>query len=162
MGGALSIAAWPGHLGHGICGPWGCGPPLQALIACHLAWFVALIPPAMMLSSSKYSSGHLLRTSGFVLVILAGLGFLAVLANQYFVWWPQATLWQQSYFWQRYGFTIVTAVDIPLTQLLLIGVALTCRGVKRSRVSGTSRPTESRLMDQTSDLNFGVPGREIS
>jgi len=159
MGGALSIAAWPEHLGHGICGPWGCGPPLQALIACHLAWFVALIPPAMMLSSSMRSSGRLLPTSGSLLVILAGLGLLAVLAHQYFVWWPQATEWQHPYFWQRYGFTIATMVAVPLAQLLLIGIALMVVGVASDRRSTSRKPqaaADSKLKGQGSDLNLGI------
>ena len=42
--GSLSVANLPGDWGHGICGPWGCGPPMQALVACHFAWLVVLAP----------------------------------------------------------------------------------------------------------------------
>lgn len=163
--GALSIWAWPGDLGHGICGPWGCGPPLQALIACHLAWFVALVPPAMLLTSSRHTSGRLLTVSGLVLVMLSATGFLAVLAHQSLVWWPQATQWQQPYFWQRYGFTIVTTIDFPLAQVVVIGVALTCIGCQRSRRSATGTPqgsAESQLVDHVSDVNLGAGTQQVS
>jgi len=165
MVGALSIAAWPSHLGHGICGPWGCGPPLQALIACHLAWFVALIPPPRLLTSSMRMSGRFLIASGIVLVILASSGFLALLAHQYLVWWPQATEWQHPYFWQRYVFTIVTSIDVPLIQVMLIGVALTCVGFNRSRRSAKRKPqgaAESELVENISELNLGVRSQQVS
>jgi hypothetical protein len=39
---ALSITNLPGNWGHSVCGVWGCGPPTQVLVGCHLAWFAVL------------------------------------------------------------------------------------------------------------------------
>jgi hypothetical protein len=47
LAGTLSIASLPGDWGNSICGAWGCGPPLQALVACHASWVVVLIPAGM-------------------------------------------------------------------------------------------------------------------
>src|SRR6202034_2817596 len=33
---------------HTVCGPWGCGPPLPVLLACHTFWMVLLAPPAVV------------------------------------------------------------------------------------------------------------------
>ena len=122
--GSAAIADWEADLGHGICGPWGCGPPLQALIACHLAWLSVLGPAALALASSPKFSPQALRTIGLVLIALAVLSLIGTLAHQLLVWWPQTSEWHRPYFLHRYGFTIATTVDRPTVQVLLIGLTL--------------------------------------
>jgi hypothetical protein len=34
--------------GHDVCGPWGCGPPLPVLVACHGFWLTLIGPPAVL------------------------------------------------------------------------------------------------------------------
>lgn len=120
----LSVRSWPGNWGHWICGPWGCGPPLQALVACHSAWLVLLLPPAVVLSQHQWPSPAALRKLGTILigVAIAVLGVIA--ARQRMDWWSTAQGWQQEYFWQRCGFIVATTVDMPVVQMLIAGMYL--------------------------------------
>ena len=122
IAGALSVANVQLGSSHSICGPWGCGPPPQALAACHLAWLVGLIPPVVLLGRSPKVSSRLTRSIGGGGVFLALAALLALVIHQRLVWWPQASEWQRPYFWHRYGFTIATAVDFPIIQTLFLGV----------------------------------------
>lgn len=143
--GALSIATWPGNWGHGICGPWGCGPPLQALIACHLSWFVVLTPIALWVVRSTRISDQMQRNIGLLAAGAALAGIAAVLAHQYFVWWPQAGEFQRPYFWQRFGFTIATMVDVPMVQALLIGLGIELSGRTHRRTEGSLASGDSTV-----------------
>lgn len=133
LAGALAIANLPWDLGHAICGPWGCGPPMQALVACHLAWFVVLVPPAVLLVRWSKASNTMRRRVGLLLVALAGAVLLAMMVYERLTWWPRASEWQRAHFWQRCGFVIATTVDVPVIQVLLIGVGLFLAGVVRWR-----------------------------
>ena len=126
--GTLSIAQWPGNWGHGICGPWGCGPPMQALVSCHLAWLVFLTPPAvLLLRQGRFSP----RRLGLALILMAVVALLSVIAYQRATWWPDASEWQRPFFWQRCGFCIVTAIDFPIVQTLAIGALLLFGSLRR-------------------------------
>lgn len=118
----LSIANVPGHWGHGICGPWGCGPPLQALVACHSAWIVLLLPPTLWMRW-RYSMGLCRQVGWLVLGIalagIVGLGLCEALASL-----SHADTWRRPYLVQRIGFVLITLVDVPLTQFVAVGVAL--------------------------------------
>ena len=142
MAGALSIAQFSGDWGHGVCGPWGCGPPTQALIACHLAWLVILTPPAVLLSR-RTARPHRRLGMAFVLVALAAL--LAVILYQRATWWSSASQWQRPFFWQRCGFCIVTAIDLPIVQTLVVGVLLIAGPPRRAR----TRPGDEQLAEET-------------
>lgn len=117
----LSIASWPGDWGHALCGPWGCGPPLQALLACHLAWLVVLVPPAMALVQSPRVPRHLLQHIGTALTMAGIMLLLGLIAHELVVWWSMSGEWQRGYFWQRCGFVLATTVDVPTVELLLVG-----------------------------------------
>ena len=56
------------ELGHSICGPWGCGPPTEALLAMHCFWLVSLLVAAFALKQSFPISE--LETGGLVRDIL--------------------------------------------------------------------------------------------
>ena len=122
--GALSISQVPGDWGHWICGPWGCGPPLQALAACHFAWLVVMGPPAVWLRQSNLLSTRMVRRCGVALMMAGVLGLSGVVIYQRTMWWPGASEWQQPYFWHRCGFVIGTTVDVPIMQSVLIGSML--------------------------------------
>ena len=132
LAGALAIADVPGDLGHAICGPWGCAPSMQALLACHLAWFVALVPPAVMLTRWRKASGKTLRRVGLLAAGLAASALLAILLHERLVWWPDATELQQGHFWERYGYVVATTVDVPAVQVLLAGFGLWLAGRRRA------------------------------
>lgn len=119
--GSLSVANLPGDWGHGICGPWGCGPPTQALIACHLAWLVALALPAVFILRT---SRRMRLRVGLFLTVLSLAVLLSVVVYQRLSWWPVASQWQRPFFWQRCAFCIATAVDVPVAQTLAVGLVI--------------------------------------
>ena len=69
--GTLQVHRWEGLLGgHAICGPWGCGPFLSALIGYHGFWLILLLLPAWLLAAGFLAAGFL--ATGFL-----ATGFLA-------------------------------------------------------------------------------------
>lgn len=116
--GTLQLQFLPISQEHGICGAWGCGPPVSALLACHLGWLVSLAGPAWL-------AGRILSTSWLIVLARAGLilgvgGLMGVALHEALVWWPQATDWSRPYWPQRYFFELATLVDAPILQVLLI------------------------------------------
>jgi putative copper export protein len=137
--GSLSIARLPGDWGHAFCGPWGCGPSIQALVACHLSWLVVLLPAAFLFANSSRVSPELVRRVGTLLVLAAIIGLLTIVVYQRIIWLPAASDFQRPYFWQRCGFVIATSIDLPLLQVLLAGIAL--RFLPNHRARGAAKPS---------------------
>lgn len=137
--GALSIARVPGDWGHAVCGPWGCAPPLQALVGCHLAWLVLLAPVAVVgprIGRLPWLPG---RAVGAAFVFVAVAGAFAVWRHERATWLAAASEPQREYFWQRCALAIAAWVDAPLVQLLLVGVLL----IVRACVKQAPRPRAS-------------------
>jgi len=106
---------------HSICGPWGCGPPTNALIANHGAWFMLMIPAGAAIQSwlPRFS-----RFIGFGLLVTGVLGLLGIDLHQAWTWVPAVDSMRQEYYLQRWGFVILTTVDVPLFPMALLGVYL--------------------------------------
>ncbi len=136
--GALAIARWEGPLDHALCGPWGCGPRLPPLLACHAAWAVALTLPAGFVAWSKLVTPAACRWIGLSLMAVAAAIMAALFASHVLVWWPQAEPGQRPYFWHHLAFDVVTMVDVPVAQLFVVGLGLV--GVSRWR----DRPRQPR------------------
>lgn len=109
---------------HSICGPWGCGPPTKTLIAVHLGWLAVIGPPLIYFPIRL--SWQLKNASRLALglISISLLGLVVLVAWQWFVWLPQSGAYAPNYIWQRCGFSIATAVDLPLVQMLVTGIAL--------------------------------------
>jgi hypothetical protein len=108
-------------LGHSLCGPWGCLPPLQALVAMHAFWVLLLIP--LVLWAVRSWPPVWLWSFG---VALTGLGLLglAVVAG-----WEVRQCWLKfpdlrPYVVQRVLYVLATLIHVPLVQVTLAG--LTC------------------------------------
>ncbi len=127
LGATLSIANSPGDWGHSICGAWGCGPPLQALVSCHLSWFVVLTPLAIALGMTNRVSGATLHKIGASLCIASVAMLVAIVVHERMTWWPLVGEWQRGFFWQRCGFYVATMIDVPTVQLLVLGLYLFLR-----------------------------------
>jgi hypothetical protein len=138
--GALSIARLPGDWGHGVCGPWGCGPPLQALLACHLSWLVVLLPLAGVLR--LWLPCRQQRVLGMIVLVAGCVGLGGLVAYELTTWWPAVSEWQRHFFWQRIGFVIATQVDLPVIELILTGVCL-LTGARSGRIRGIPSASES-------------------
>jgi hypothetical protein len=120
--GTLSLASLPGDWGHDVCGPWGCGPPSQALLACHLSWLVVFVPAAWLLR--RFASRPVCRNVGILMIGIALAAMAGIAVHQRMTWLPTVSEWHQLFFWHRTGFVIVTLVELPLLALLPAGMVL--------------------------------------
>lgn len=147
--GALSITSWSGDWGHSLCGPWGCAPKLQALVACHTAWIVLLVPLAILARINLPTK--MSRWIGAAAAIAGVFGCIAIVLYQTYSWFPQAGDWQRPFLPQRCLFVIVTSIDIPIAQLLAIGSVLWLAGCRaRQTIEMRSRHTELVASAETS------------
>ena len=122
--GALLFQRLPaGSFGtHGVCGPWGCGPPVPVLLACHGFWLVLIGPPAVL--AAQHLTKKWIWRLGIGLASTGVFGLIAVAAWEAATWLPEASAWQRQYVGQRFLFALVTLVDAPIVQSLLIGTGL--------------------------------------
>jgi hypothetical protein len=142
---SLSITNLPGDWGHGVCGAWGCGPPLQPLIACHLTWFVVLAPMAWLLTQGPLRKYQ--RVVGVLAVSVAGAAILGIVLHQWLRWLPNVSAWQRPYFLQRCAFVVVTAIDFPILQFLLLGSWLALVHPCRTRAQAPIRRQDASTAD---------------
>lgn len=117
--GSLQLQHVPWPINHGICGPWGCGPPLETLIACHAGWLVFLAGPAWLVNALFPS--RTLRILGIVGLLMAAGGLIGIGLVESLVWWPQASEWARPYWLQRYLFEVAMLVDFPVLQTAIVG-----------------------------------------
>lgn len=127
--GTLSIAQWPGDWGHSVCGAWGCGPPLQALVACHSSWLVILLP--MTVIAVQRVSERTLQLSAVIVLSFALVVLLGVAIHEYLTWYERASAWQRPFFWRRVGFVILTTVEVPMLQTLALSLLVLSATTRR-------------------------------
>jgi hypothetical protein len=132
--GVLNISRLDMHWDHGICGPWGCGPPPQALAACHLFWLVLLAPP-MYVAIPRVPPALVYRAA-WTLAGLGILGLVGIVAYEFATWLPEAHDAERRYFVHRCLFSAATLVEVPLVEMLLLGFVM--RALARIRKPGTS------------------------
>jgi hypothetical protein len=94
-----------------------------------MVWLAVLLPPAVALPALLQTSTCTLRSTGIALMVIGLCGILWIIGWQWFVWLPEAGPNGFEYIWERCGFAIVTAVDMPLIQMFAAGLVLR---VKRS------------------------------
>jgi len=138
----------PIDLGHGVCGPWGCGPPTLTLVSCHLAWLTVLAPPTWWALVRWPSWSVPLSTVMFLgsLLTVAGLAWYV-----HFRWLPSVGEFYQPYGWQRLGFVLATEVQYPVVETGVIGaIALIIQGLRRRSSSElSSKKTEEESTTAT-------------
>lgn len=130
--GTLSISQWPGDWGHSVCGAWGCGPPLQALVACHGSWLVLLLP--MSVIAVPRVSERTLRLTAVIALSFALVGLMGVAVHEYLTWYERASTWQRPFYWRRVGFIILTTVEVPLMQALVLSLLVLSTTTRRHRL----------------------------
>jgi len=130
--GAESEFASHAHGSFDICGPWGCGPPVQAIIGWQGFWFVLIAPSAGLLS--WFYSANRVRQIGVALLGTGVLAMVGICIYQAVTWLPTINEGQPTYFIQRCLFTIVTATDLPTIPVTLSGLLiLSFAAIKRGR-----------------------------
>lgn len=132
---------------HGICGPWGCGPPVSALLAWHGFWLVLLAGPACIALWS-WPVRWTRRVGG----LLLGCGLVCaggVVVWEAVTWLPRLYPGEPTYFAQRCLFSLMTLVDLPILPAALVGLLLVSGSrVRASGAAGSSlSPTPEKLPD---------------
>lgn len=137
--GVLSLQYLPDRFfgEHTVCGPWGCGAPLPALLACHGFWLVLFTP--MTILAARCKSPRTVWRIGATLVALAGVGLVGVGVWQGLTWWPAVDKSLHRFAPQRYLFALATTVDVPVLEALLAGVTLWWAGLLRERAVVATR-----------------------
>ncbi len=139
--GSLQVHRWEDLLGHAICGPWGCGPPLSALIGYHGYWFLLLLLPAWLLKHQLAADTS--RRIGAGLFLVATIGIALLLAVDGWQAWQRESL--RPYLVQRMLFRLATFVDFPLVQLGLIGLWLRNPATSHPNTSSEDPADDDRL-----------------
>lgn len=119
-----------------ICGPWGCGPPLAALMSWHTFWLIFLAFPFGLLANSYRHMRAFTR--GCRLAILAGLLTLVGIGiHEYLTWYQTASDWARPYYVKRYLFVVINLWYVPIVQVILYGII-------GDVLSMTMRPRQNR------------------
>lgn len=116
--------------GCSICGPWGCSPPPEAMIAAHGFWLVVFL--ALVRVASGSLSARRLRLLGRSLTALGLLALVGVVAWVLLTWLPESAA-RQKYVVQRILFVFATLTDAPVVQTTLAGTAMWVIGGVRTR-----------------------------
>lgn len=139
---AAMLETIPGEAHSGLCGIWGCWPPLQAIAAVHLAWCMAIGATVHAARSVRTFS---LKGLGALLLFVGIVGCLSVVVSDLPSWSARLTVEQQSYWPRRVLFVLATRTDLPLIPLFLTGaisLALSLRATTRVG-SGSLTPTSA-------------------
>jgi hypothetical protein len=101
-------------------------PPLQALVALHGLWVLAVLPLGVW-AMRKWPPLRL-KVVGCALTAV-GLAALAVVsARELLTWLPNMPSDQQKYIGQRILYVLGTNTDLPVVQVFLAGIALWIAG----------------------------------
>jgi hypothetical protein len=141
--GVLRIGTLPGEFGHGLCGPWGCLPPIQALGSLHALWLLVLIPAAWALFALHVSPKRI-AWLGLSLFLL-GLGGLSLLGGWEAWRWLRDTHAEfHRYTLHRVLYVLACRYEFPVIQCIAVG--LVTWGLARRRASGKLEPKSSPSM----------------
>lgn len=116
--GTLQLHSANFGLTHGICGKWGCGPPVEALLGWH-GFSLLLVLPITILLGLYLSDGTRHRLGN--LLFWGALATIVVYMIQDGVNYESNRL---SIFVQRALFSVATEVDFPMLQVAAAGFCL--------------------------------------
>ena len=122
---------------HSICGPWGCGPTIPALLAAHGFWLITLVPLAYWARSTLSASRAIVL--GRTLSGLSAVGIASVATWELAHWPTTDRAGLRAYTVQHGLFALATLVEVPLIQGVIAGLILartTRRGAPDGAVDG--------------------------
>ena len=148
--GTLQIHFASGWLNHSICGPWGCGPPVEALVSYHGFWFVLLLPLAVI-AGHALPPWQLFRWA--TVLMIAAVAAVVALVGVDAVRWLSLVHGDAAYRYlvQRCFFRLATYVDFPLVQLAVAGAYGRWQGRRRLRAAVPLPPSAGPLEAAVSD-----------
>jgi uncharacterized protein YjeT (DUF2065 family) len=95
-------------------------PPLQALAAMHGFWFVLLLPPAVW--TARRLPPALLRLIGGALAAIGTLALVGLALREAVTWLPSMPDERTRYLPHRIVYVVATLTDVPLMQLVTVGI----------------------------------------
>ncbi len=131
--GTLQAGHWKLGQEHTLCGPWGCGPEVPALVAYHGFWTVLLLPVAVLVA--QVWRDRLRVSVGLWLAVLGILLLLGIVGSEAISWLATAPAAMRNYVIQRCLFRLVTMPDLPLLQVTAAGAILLWSFPPQRRVS---------------------------
>lgn len=140
--GTLQIGNLAAFGDHTICGPWGCGPPTEALIAWNGFW-LALLMPSVLFVCLRMPLRQLVRPTTWVLAILSIVA-IAWMSWQGWTWIANRPESYHQYVVQHMLFSVATLVDVPLLPCLLTAAVAAV-------VCGYRLRSEPSILDETID-----------
>ena len=148
--GILQVHLIPGNWGHAVCGPWGCGPPMQALVAYHGFWLMLLFPPALTFSN-RTSTERLVDVGRWV-ALFGSVCLLCYMGWEAIDWLARASERHRLYVVQRCLFVVITLVDVPIVQVTMLGLTMYGIGRRRARFELNSRDdVPERVTERSAD-----------
>lgn len=117
--GALKVGDVPGDFSHGLCGVWGCLPPLQALAAMHLFWLVVLAPLGVL--GGRLLPPAVARTMGLSVLASALLVALVWVGRDVLDWMAHMPPEYHVHAWRRALYDVAAWVDLPALQIAIGG-----------------------------------------
>ncbi len=105
---------------HVLCGPWGCGPPLPAVISCHLAWLVVLTPIALIVR--RFVTPQWIQAVGLAGCMIVFAALVGLVSREAFSWWQHAPSAYRPYVAQRCLTQIAGWTDYPLVELGIVSL----------------------------------------
>lgn len=131
------------NLGHDFCGPWGCGPPTEAILGIHLFWIAFVFPPVIYFA---FAIAMPWRTIGLMMVGSAILGMIGFGIYDYLG--TNGSFYDAGFVWQRYLLSLASLADVPLVQVMLAGIFLTFVGNK-CPCCDSSKKTDQSFQNET-------------
>jgi len=126
------------ELGHSLCGRWGCGPPLGALLAMHGFWVVLAAPGVFWLCRSLPQRRLFWAGGGLFLSGMIGLAGVLVWVT---LTWPEGL--SLSYAWPRYRLMLLSRIELPIAQMLVAGLLIMATAMGKVPARRRCDPVES-------------------
>src|SRR6516225_5151807 len=106
-------------------------PPLQALVALHGLWVLALLP--FVIWALRGWPPLRLRVIGHALWATGLLGLATFIGCELWSWSPSVSPERQKYIAHRILYVLGTNTDLPVIQVCLAGIALWFAAWRRKR-----------------------------
>ncbi|MEM9701540.1 MAG: hypothetical protein AAF907_03750, partial [Planctomycetota bacterium] len=130
--GVVQVAEREGAFGDAsICGPWGCGPPLPAVIAMHGFWLI--VAAGVVRLAALFLPARWLRHVGRALTVIGLLGAIGLAGWGVSEWWAEVATDRRQYAGRRLLFELAAHTDLPVLQATLAGATAWIVGRVRLR-----------------------------
>ena len=141
--GSLLLHTMDLNLGHSICGPWGCGPPVEALLGFHAFSLTMLVP--LVVGAGFYFSPTTSRKMGMGIAVLGVLLVGATAGRATYNHWVSSG--SAEYLIQKFFFSIATNVDVPMLQIVAAGCGLMWLGRRQVATTDEVEPAAKESLN---------------